>query len=199
MIPPRWNAFSHVLVLETPAVRFSPLTSPGLMMLLTALLLQAHRRVAVPLCPVLVAAMRPVTAIFAFLLPAQTMRDSGLIATLAAAVTSLGPAAQALAPLAGMVSGFITGSATGGNALMMPLQSALGAAAGDPLRFAAMQNSAAGHTLFAAVPVLVLTVTIARDSRSAPVSLPRLLRFVLTVAASLLIVLTIVFAAIRAR
>jgi lactate permease len=199
MIPPLWNVFSHLLVLETRAVRFSPLTSPGLMMMLTALLLQAHRRVAVPLRPVLVGAMRPVTAIFAFLLLAQTMRGSGLIATLASAVTSLGPAAQALSPLAGMVSGFITGSATGGNALMMPLQAALGEAAGNPVRFAAMQNSAAGHTVFAAVPVLVLTVTIARDSGGAPVSLPRLLRFVLTVAALLLVVLTIVFAVICAR
>jgi lactate permease len=193
MIPPLWRALSGALVLETPTVRFSPLASPGLMMLMTALLLQARRRVAVPLDAVLVGAMRPVTAIFAFLVLAQTMRAGGLVAALAGAVTSLGPAARGLSPLAGMVSGFIAGSATGGNALMMPLQAALGEATGHTLRFAAMQNCAAGHTVFAAVPVLVLTVTVARDSGSVPVSVPRLLRFVLTVAALLLVVLTIVF------
>jgi lactate permease len=193
MILPLWSALAHALVLETRTVRLSPLTSPGVMMALTALLLQAHRRVAVPLTPVLVRAARPVTAILAFLLLTQTMRATGLITVLAAAVTSLGPAARALVPLAGMVSGFITGSVAGGNALMMPLQAALGDAAGDPLRFAAMQNSAAGHAVFTAVPVLVLTLAIARDGGGAPVSLSRLLRFTLAVAALLVIVLTVFF------
>jgi lactate permease len=199
VIPPLWSVLSHALVLETAAVRVSPLTSPGLMMLLTALLLQAHRRVAVPLAPVLQRAAPPVTAILAFLLLAQTMRASGLIAALAGAMTSLGPAAAALVPLAGMVSSFITGSATGGNALMMPLQAALGEAAGNPLRFAAMQTSAAGIGVLSAVPLLVLTVTIARDSGGAPVSLPRLLRFTLAVAAALLVVFTVMFAGAGAR
>ncbi|MGG7569491.1 hypothetical protein [Streptomyces sirii] len=86
-----------------------------------------------------------------------------------------------------MLSGFITGSNVGGNALMMPLQERLAPhGAGLDVWFAALQNSAAGHAVFTSLPMIMLILVVAGDSaKGAGVVEYGLLRFGLRVTAAL--------------
>jgi lactate permease len=187
-IEPLWRWLGEAIVLESGAIRFSVLTSPGLMLALTALAVQAQRPVPAPVLPVLHRASKPVLSIFAFLVLAQVMREAGMIAAVAGAMRGLGPGVLAVAaPAIGMASGLATGSNLGANALAMPVLAEVGAAAGAPAFWAAVQNSAAGHAVFASVPIAVLVASIAREAGvdSDPATFRRLVRFGLVVAASI--------------
>jgi len=100
----------------------------------------------------------------AFVVLAQVMLQSGMIATFASTLSSVGDGALTfLPPILGMISGFIAGSNLGGNALTMSLQSETGKQAGLLLNFAAAQNAGAGLAVFTSVPIIVLIQTIAGD------------------------------------
>lgn len=187
-IAPLWRWLGEAVVLESGAIRFSVLTSPGIMLALTALAVQAARPVSAPLLPVLRRASKPVLSIFAFLVLAQMMREAGMIAAVAEAMRGLDAGVLAVAaPAIGMASGLATGSNLGGNALAMPVLAEVGAAAGAPALWAAVQNSAAGHAVFASVPIAVLVGTVAREAgaQSDPATFRRLVRFGLAVAAGI--------------
>ena len=78
----------------------------------------------------------------------------------------------------GMLSGNITGSNVGGNALMMTLQQSIGASLDNGLLFAAVQNSAAGFAVFTSSAIVVLTMTIAKNfERNSVVSEHQLVAF----------------------
>lgn len=104
-------------------------------------------------------APRPALALLLYVLLARWLAGSGATAALAdAAAGALGPFAPfAIVPL-GLASGMVTGSNVGSNAALMPVQAALGAAAGlPPLLAPALHNfaGAAGAGMSFAVSALV--------------------------------------------
>jgi lactate permease len=79
----------------------------------------------------LLRARRPALAMLLYVVLARWLAGSGAAAALAEATASaLGPAAPYAVPVFGLVSGMVTGSNVGSNAALMPVQAALGRAAG---------------------------------------------------------------------
>lgn len=76
-------------------------------------------------------ARRPAAALFGFVLLARVLANAGIPAALATAlVAGFGTAAPFASPVLAGISGFFAGTNVGSNAAMMPLQAALGHAAG---------------------------------------------------------------------
>jgi lactate permease len=136
-------------------------------------------------------ARRPALAMLLYVILARWMAGSGMAAALAeAAAGAMGPAAPYAVPVLGLVSGVVTGSNVASNAALMPVQAALGAAAGMPALLApALHNfaGAAGAGMSFAVTALICGL-LADGTR--PAQLWRLL------APSLLAVLLIGWAAV---
>jgi lactate permease len=104
-------------------------------------------------------AKRPAIAMLLYVILARWMAGSGIAASLAQAMADgMGPLAPYAVPVLGLASGMITGSNVGSNAALMPVQSALGGAAGlPPLMAPALHNfsGAAGAGMSFAVTALV--------------------------------------------
>nr|WP_272876872.1 L-lactate permease [Neoroseomonas terrae] len=104
-------------------------------------------------------AARPALVLLLYVLLARWMAGSGATASLAdAAAGALGGLAPYAVPVLGLVAGMVTGSNVGSNAAMMPVQQALGLAAGlPPLLAPAVHNfaGAAGAGMSFAVTALV--------------------------------------------
>lgn len=104
-------------------------------------------------------AWRPALVMLLYVVLARWLAGSGIAAALAsAAAGALGPAAPYLVPPLGLVSGMVTGSNVGSNAALMPVQAALGRAAGLPEVLApALHNfaGAAGAGMSFAVTALI--------------------------------------------
>ncbi|MFC4334323.1 L-lactate permease [Salininema proteolyticum] len=176
------------LTVRSGDVSFDVLSSPGLALLATVLILgrgavdghlagQAGRR-----------AWKPVTALAGFTFMAQLMVHSSMVDTIGRALpvtTVLGFLFASV--LLGMASGYLTGSGVGGNALMMPLQANVGGQLGQPLLFSAVQNSAAGHTVFASMPIILLTLAIAGEGEKGEDTM--LIRYSLAVTVGVYLVL----------
>lgn len=176
------------LELHAGNASFALLSSPGLPLLAAALLLDRGRLRGPDARAALIRAGRPLLALTGFVALGRLMADSGMIGEIGAAVAAAPPLVIALAsPALGMLSGFITGSNVGGNALMMPLQERLAPhGAGLDVWFTALQNSAAGHAVFTSLPMIMLILAVAGDSaKSAGVVEHGLLRFGLRVAAAI--------------
>jgi lactate permease len=103
--------------------------------------------------------MRPAAVLLLYVLFARWMAASGATAALAsAAAGTLGGLAPYAVPMLGLLAGLVTGSNVGSNASMMPVQQALGLAAGlPPLLAPAIHNfaGAAGAGMSFAVTALV--------------------------------------------
>jgi len=159
---------------------WAPLTSPGIPLLLAALAAAAPRALGAQAGAALARATRPVAAVGLFLLMSQAMVAGGLVVTLAGALRGLDTGAGlGLVVLFGLGAGYMTGSNLGGNALLMQPAAALGEQHGETLLFAAVQNSAAGHGVLAAVPIVALLAGLAHASAGEQA---RLMRFGLLVA-----------------
>lgn len=104
-------------------------------------------------------AARPAAVLLLYVLLARWMAGSGATAALAqAAAGALGGAAPFAVPVLGLAAGMVTGSNVGSNAALMPVQKALGLAAGmPPLLAPAVHNfaGAAGAGMSFAVTALV--------------------------------------------
>ena len=88
---------------------------------------------------------RPALAMLFYVVLASWMAGSGIAAGLAAAATEgLGPLAPYAVPVLGLASGMVTGSNVGSNAALMPVQAALGRAAGMPEMLAPALHNYAG-------------------------------------------------------
>ncbi len=89
-------------------------------------------------------ARRPALAMLLYVVLAGWLSGSGAAAALAGAVAgALGPLAPHAVPVLALLSGIATGSNVGSNATMMPVQAALGQAAGlPPLLAPSVQNFA---------------------------------------------------------
>jgi lactate permease len=104
-------------------------------------------------------AARPALVLLLYVLLARWMAGSGATGALAqAAADALGQAAPYAVPPLGLLAGLVTGSNVGSNAAMMPVQKALGLAAGlPPLLAPAVHNfaGAAGAGMSVGVTALV--------------------------------------------
>ncbi|RAI58538.1 L-lactate permease [Roseicella frigidaeris] len=121
-------------------------------------------------------AARPALALLLYVLLGRLLTASGAAAALAtAAAAALGPLAPlAIAPVA-LLSGLVTGSNVGSNAALMPVQVALGAAAGLPPPLApAVQNFAGAGSVPASLGVTALACALLADG-TRPAQLWRLL------------------------
>jgi len=186
-VAPVHEALSAGLRIAGERLALSPLTSPGLALLVVALVLLALRPVRLDWRLLAVSAARPVATVFAFVLLAQAMREGGLLDLAVAAAQGLAPAALVtLAAAAAMLSGFATGSGVAGNALLMSAQYELGATQGRALDFAALQNAGAGHSSFASPPIAAVARSVAQASGERPVEETALIRFGLKVMAGVL-------------
>jgi len=68
---------------------------------------------------------------------------------------------EALFAFFSALSGYVTGSNVGANALLMPTATLLDGA--ESIAYAAVQNSAAGHAVLASIPIVILLLSIAGD------------------------------------
>lgn len=135
---PSWAPF--------PELPGFPLTHVAVVLWLAAGVLLAMRADA----PVVAAgalrrALKPAMAMLFYVVLARWMAGSGIAASLATATAeALGPAAPYAVPVMGLVSGMVTGSNVGSNAALMPVQFALGRAAGMPEGLAPALHNFAG-------------------------------------------------------
>lgn len=144
-------------VLATDRVSFAILTSPGLALLAATLLTAARHLTGDVLAGVAHRAWRPVLSVLLFMLSARLLVESGAIAALAGLLTGLGGAGAAITVAAlGALGGFVTGSGVTSSALFMPSAAAAGSSLGQLPLFAALQNSAGGHTGMSSLPVLAI-------------------------------------------
>ncbi|MER7010610.1 hypothetical protein ABT324_04170 [Saccharopolyspora sp. NPDC000359] len=178
------------LELRAGDTSFALLSSPGLPLLAAALLLDRGRVHGADVRAAFTRVGRPLLALTGFVVLGRLMAGSGMIGELGSAVEAAPELVAVLAaPALGMLSGFITGSNVGGNALMMPLQERL-ATSGVGEWFAAVQNSAAGHAVFTSLPMIMLALAVAGDR--AKLAEHTLLRFGLGVAAAIYVALAAV-------
>lgn len=90
-------------------------------------------------------AARPALVLLLYVLLARVMAGSGATAALAGAVAAaLGGGAPYAVPVLGLIAGIVTGSNVGSNAALMPVQQALGLAAGLPALLAPSVHNFAG-------------------------------------------------------
>lgn len=162
-----YSELKKLFFLDSGVVKFSVLTSPGVIILLTVMFIFLFKPGSYKSSYLLTGisnSKKPVVSIMIFMVFAQLQRSSGIVDHLAA----LGEKLEAwqnifLLPLIGMISGYTTGSNVGGNTLLMSVQSVIGKQAGEWLNFAAIQNSSAGHAVFLSIPIVVLTLSIAKS------------------------------------
>lgn len=168
LIQPLKDFFTDVFVLRSENVSFSPFTSPGIVLLVVALIMQRIKPVQVSLSGILKKSKNACLSILAFLLLSQAMLQSGMIKIISTVLSSFSGEIPALllSPLIGMLSGFTTGSNVGGNALLIGAQYEMGQQYRQGLIFAAAHNSGAGHMVFCSIPLIVLVITIVKDTYS---------------------------------
>ena len=172
LVPPIAAFLGNVLLIGSEDLSIAPLASPGLALLLVAIFLALRGGTAFAWSAPLLRALRPVAVVFAFVLLAQLMQQTGLLQMALDGLARLPLAVlMPLAPALGMLGGFTTGSAIAGTALFMPTAAAIGAAHGLAWDFAAIHNAAAGHGAFASLAIVTLTATIA--AQVAPSGAPK--------------------------
>lgn len=157
-------------VVQGAQVTWKPLASPGIALALVLMGLGLHARYAQPptgpaisLWTALAArAKRPLLTIFFFLAMSQMMVKAGFLAGLMRLLADLSPtAATSLVALFGGLSGYMTGSNMGGNAIFMPAIAMLP----EPTRLllAAVQNSSAGHAALGSLSIVMLILGLAKS------------------------------------
>ena len=153
--------------LQNGSVKLFVFTSPGVFIFLTVIFIFAfsekYRRHTHAFYHGVKRSVYPVAGIMMFVVFAQLHRASGIFKDIAARIINLQLSEITfISPLLGMLSGYTTGSNVGGNALFMALQSETGSYFDQQLVFAALQNSAAGHAVFMSLPIILLTLSIAK-------------------------------------
>jgi lactate permease len=157
------------IVVTGRAVSWQPLASPGLALaiVLVAILVRGRGTdIARNLGGDWVRrSWKPLATIFFFLLMSQALLKGGFLEGFQAGLaqlysSTLGPVAAALAGL----SGYLTGSNVGGNAIFMPTLAHLPVAEAEWL--AAIQNSGAGHGALGSLSILALITGLAKADRA---------------------------------
>ena len=152
-------------------VSWQPLSSPGLALTIVVLLvifLSHNSRLTQGFLQAwLSRCTKPLLTIFFFLLLSQAMLKGGFLDTFQNALGLLSTAT--LAPVAAILaglSGYITGSNVGGNAIFMPTLAHLPFDGSTTLWLSAIQNSGAGHGAMGALSILALIAGLAKISKS---------------------------------
>jgi lactate permease len=166
IIPGLHQWLADVWVLTSGRVKFSVLTSPGVALTAAGFFSFVFTPVKIDHIAVWNRSRTALSSLCCFIFFAQLMSESHMIATLADMLQQLkdhNGILMSLSALLGMVSGFITGSNLGGNALAIGMQQQIGSAINEGLLFSALQNSSAGAAVFMSLPIIILVMTIARD------------------------------------
>ena len=163
------TGWQDLWIVQGAQVTWKPLASPGVALLLVLIGLGFYTRniprQAGPNVSVLAAlaarAKRPLLTIFFFLAMSQMMVKAGFLAGLMQLLAGLSPtAATSLVALLGGLSGYMTGSNVGGNAIFMPAIAMLPES--SRLLLAAVQNSAAGHAALGSLSIVMLILGLAK-------------------------------------
>ncbi len=166
-VDPIHQFLAQNLLLNSGKISYSFLTSPGIILAIVAIAMQLNRPVIIEYHTIVKRAKTAILSLFCFIVLAQIMNQSGMISLMTEALKEsqhkVSWAVILVAPLLAMVSGFMTGSNLGGNALAMTVQQQIGANLDQGLLFSAIQNSGAGHTAFTSLPIIILIMTIAKD------------------------------------
>ncbi|WP_183130254.1 L-lactate permease [Rhodococcus sp. SBT000017] len=170
------TGWGTAVALHAGRVSFEPLLSPGLALLIVSV---GFGWRYVNVSAIRIAAQggwKPLVALFGFAAAAQLMNYSGAVGDLAALVGRAGDIGFVVfVPLLAVISGYLVGSNTGANALMVIPQQNIGDFFGAGSAAVALQNSGAGHSIFASVPETLLVLAVAgkgtRDEET------RMLRF----------------------
>jgi len=160
----------HWLV-QGAQVTWKPLASPGVALTLVLIGLLFYKRdLRSPelsdnglLRGLVVRTKRPLLTIFFFLAMSQMMVKAGFLSGLVQTLAGLTP--TAVMPLIagfGALSGYMTGSNVGGNAIFMPAIALLPDS--SRLLLAAVQNSAAGHAALGSLSIVMLVLGLAKTS-----------------------------------
>jgi lactate permease len=154
-----WLTVPGIQHIGVSAGRFSwsLFESPGLPLLLTSFLTRySFKQFWQSTCK----AIKPLLSITLLLVMSQVMVLGGQMKTIADAlkpVSDMG--GEALFAFFSALSGYVTGSNVGANALLMPTATLLDRA--EDTVYAAVQNSAAGHAVLASIPIVILLLSIA--------------------------------------
>ncbi|MDY7007413.1 MAG: L-lactate permease [Cyanobacteriota bacterium] len=165
-IQPVSEFLSAIAILQTSRIKFVVFTSPGIFVGIVAAIWYFLEKVKISHLTILDKSQKTCLSLFMFAFMAQLMQESGMLSAFSLFISSISQGKAVymfVTPALGMLSGNITGSNVGGNALMMTLQHSLGASIDNGLLFAAVQNSAAGYAVFTSSAIVVLTMTIAKN------------------------------------
>jgi lactate permease len=168
-IQPVSEFLSSVAILKTSRIKFAVFSSPGVFVAIVAAVWYFLEKVKISHLAILNKSKKTCLSLFLFAFLAQLMQESGMLNAFSSFVSSISQGKAMymfITPALGMLSGNITGSNVGGNALMMTLQKSIGASLDNGLLFAAGQNSAAGFAVFTSSAIVVLTMTIAKNFES---------------------------------
>ena len=159
------TAWQDSWIVQGSQVTWKPLASPGVALILVLIGLGFHTRSAqrqTGLRAALAARVkRPLLTIFFFLAMSQMMVKAGFLAGLMQLLAGLSPtAATSLVAMLGALSGYMTGSNVGGNAIFMPAIAMLPES--SRLLLAAVQNSAAGHAALGSLSIVMLILGLAK-------------------------------------
>jgi lactate permease len=169
LLPPIESFLTHYAVIELPAYSFSLslLYSPGFALFVTCLFAMAVYRTRWSALPNVLRTTwnqwYPVTLTTVFFTSmSEVMASSGMITTLSQAAANLfGYSFIFLSPFIGGLGGFLTGSATGSNAMFMKLQVQTGLQLGiPPETLAQSQNTGASHLMMASPSRVILGATV---------------------------------------
>ncbi|MFJ7793810.1 transporter [Pseudomonas sp. NPDC096950] len=165
------TAWQDLWIVQGAQVTWKPLASPGIALTLVLIGLGFHTRNArhqvEPGANLIVAltarAKRPLLTIFFFLAMSQMMVKAGFLTGLMQLLAGLSPSgATSLVTMLGALSGYMTGSNVGGNAIFMPAIAMLP----EPSRLllAAVQNSSAGHAALGSLSIVMLILGLAKTT-----------------------------------
>ena len=198
IIPGFYENLSQVWILTAGSVSVSPFTSPGILLALVTLALFIYKPShSINIKEILKKSKHPLLGMGLFFILSQVLVQTGMLRALVSQIGRIFSDTQIvlISPILGALSGLATGSNVGGNALLIKAQYEMGIESSGNEQLAilltALQNSGAGHAVFASIPMIILLLGILRDESDgkAPAE-NEILRFTLRITFGILIILS---------
>ncbi|WGL60593.1 L-lactate permease [Pigmentibacter sp. JX0631] len=164
-IPFIYQFLHDIYSLKWKNIELNPFVSPGIALTLTTLLLLVKNKTNLDHSQEWKKIKNVLLSLFLFILLARFMFEFNLITVITELISKIEEyyLKILILPIVGMLSGFITGSNVGGNVLALNIQLEVGNSINQGLLFVAGQNSAAGHIIFTAMPIIVMIITLSSD------------------------------------